>query len=88
MFQSQVSSKGQVVIPKPLRERWGIAEGTVVSFSEDARGLHLQVQRPGTRADLLQSLEEGLGLAAYAGPARSPADLRAGVKAAFQRKRR
>lgn len=88
MFQSQVSSKGQIVIPKPLRDRWGIEEGAVVSFTEDAHGLHLQVQREATRADILQSLQAGLGLAAYSGPALSPADMRKGVKTAFQRKKR
>ena len=88
MYQAQVSSKGQIVIPKPLRDRWGIEEGTVVSFAEDAQGLHLKVQRETTRADILQSLQAGLGLAAYSGPAHSPADMRASVKAAFQRKNR
>lgn len=86
MFHAQVSSKGQIVIPKPLRDRWGIEEGAVVSFTEDANGLHLKVRRETTRADILQSLQAGLGLAAYVGPARSPADMRAGVKSAFKRK--
>lgn len=88
MFNAQVSSKGQVVIPKPLRDRWGIPEGAVVSFTEDAQGLRLKVQRESTHADILQSLQAGLGLAAYAGPARSPAEMRAGVRTAFNRKRR
>jgi AbrB family looped-hinge helix DNA binding protein len=87
MFKSQVSSKGQIVIPKPLRDRWGIEEGATLSFTEDAQGLHLKVQREMTRTDILQSLQAGLGLAAYGGPARSPADMRASIKAAFQRKK-
>lgn len=88
MFSAQVSSKGQVVIPKPLRDRWGIAEGSVVSFTEDAQGLHLKVQRESTRVDMLQSLQAGLGLAAYKGAALTPAQMRDGLRAAFKKKPR
>lgn len=88
MYQAQVSSKGQVVIPKPLRDRLGIAEGMVVSFTEDALGLHLTVQREPTRSDMLQSLQAGWGLGASGGRALTASEMRAGVKAAFRRKPR
>ena len=88
MFSAQVSSKGQVVIPKPLRDRWGIAEGAVVAFTEDAQGLHLTVQREAGRAVMLQSLQAGAGLAGYTGPALSPAQMREGLRAAFRQKAR
>lgn len=80
VFQAQVSSKGQVVIPKGLRDRWGIEEGAVISFTEDAQGLHMKVQRETSRADILQSLQVGLGLAAHSGPALSPTDMRAACR--------
>lgn len=86
MFQAQVSSKGQVVIPKVLRDRWGIDEGAVIAFVEDAQGLRLTVQQKPTDESVRQSLDAGLGLAATQGPARSPADIRADVRAAFKRK--
>lgn len=86
MYHAQVSSKGQVVIPKPLRDRLGIEEGSVIAFTEDSQGLHLRVQRESTRADILQSLEAGFGLAAYSGPARTPDEMRAAVRSAFRNK--
>ncbi|MBI5507920.1 MAG: AbrB/MazE/SpoVT family DNA-binding domain-containing protein [Deltaproteobacteria bacterium] len=33
-MKSAVSSKGQVIIPKPLRDRLGIRAGTVLDFAE------------------------------------------------------
>lgn len=90
MFQAQVSSKGQVVIPKVLRDRWGIDEGAVIAFVEDAQGLRLTVQPKPTDDSVRQSLDAGLGLAATPGqsrsPAPSPAEMRADVRAAFKRK--
>ena len=88
MFNAQVSSKGQVVIPKPLRDRWGIGEGAVVLFTEDAHGLHLQVQKEASRSSILQSLQSGLGMAGYSGPALTTAQMRDGVRAGFKKKPR
>ena len=88
MFSAQVSSKGQVVIPKPLRDRWGIAEGAVVAFTEDAQGLHLTVQREAQQADMLQSLQAGAGLLGYSGPALSMTQMRDGVRKAFKKRAR
>jgi AbrB family looped-hinge helix DNA binding protein len=34
-MRSTVSEKGQVTIPKPLRDRLGIRPGQVLEFSED-----------------------------------------------------
>ena len=87
MYQAQVSSKGQVVIPKPLRERWGISEGSTISFTEDAQGLHLTVQREATREDLLRSLQAGPGIAGYRGPARTSSEVRDALRSAFRRKK-
>jgi AbrB family looped-hinge helix DNA binding protein len=39
---SIVSSKGQVVIPANLRERYGLKEGTTVVFQEDRGRLVLE----------------------------------------------
>ncbi len=86
MYQAQVSSKGQVVIPKPLRERWGIGEGSTIAFTEDAQGLHLTVQQETTREDILRSLRAGAEIAAYQGPARTPTEMRDAVRSAFRKK--
>jgi antitoxin PrlF len=37
-MRSTVSEKGQVTIPKPIRERLGIRAGEVLEFDEDAGG--------------------------------------------------
>lgn len=83
MFQVHVSSKGQIVIPKALRERWGITEGAVVEFTEGEDGLRLNVQRDASREHIERSLDDGAGLAHVEGPARTPAEMRVAVRAAF-----
>jgi hypothetical protein len=54
-------------------------------MQEDA-DLHLNVQRDPPRADILHSLEEGLGLAAYSGLRRTPDEMRAAVRSTFRNK--
>lgn len=88
MFRAQVSSKGQVVIPKRLRDKLGIAEGSVVTFSEDRGALRLSVQADANAEQILDSLQAGHCLAAYSGPRRSIAEMREGVRGAFRRKPR
>jgi AbrB family looped-hinge helix DNA binding protein len=39
MGKVKVSPKGQVVIPKPLRDRFGIKEGEEVQVEESKRGV-------------------------------------------------
>jgi antitoxin PrlF len=34
-MKARVAERGQVTIPKPLRERLGVKAGTVLEFSED-----------------------------------------------------
>ena len=34
-LKSRVADRGQVVIPKPLRDRLGVKPGTVLEFSEE-----------------------------------------------------
>ncbi|MEM2139532.1 AbrB/MazE/SpoVT family DNA-binding domain-containing protein [Nitrososphaera sp.] len=39
MGKAKVSPKGQVVIPKPLRDKYGIKEGEEVLVEESKRGI-------------------------------------------------
>lgn len=64
MQASQVSSKGQVVIPKPLRERLGIKDGTRVAFVQEGDSLRLTPLNERTHT----SLKQGYGLTGYNGP--------------------
>ena len=47
----RVTSKGQVTIPKPVRDRLGIAPGTQVEFelAEDGRAFLRRLGKPQTR---------------------------------------
>ncbi len=45
MTEMRVTSKGQVTIPKPIRDRLGIFEGAEVSFEEDTDGRVYLVKR-------------------------------------------
>ncbi len=41
-----ISSKGQIVIPKPLRKKYEIKRGTKLLVKDSERGILLTVQRP------------------------------------------
>ena len=43
----KVSRRGQVTIPKQLRERYGLTPGTAVEFVEEENSLRLQKVRTG-----------------------------------------
>jgi antitoxin PrlF len=48
-MKSTVSEKGQVTIPKNLRDRLGLVQGTVLEFKEE-RGRLVAVKTPRTDA--------------------------------------
>ena len=50
-MKSTVSEKGQVTIPKPLRERLGIRPGEVLEFEEQKGKLVATKTSPGDRVD-------------------------------------
>ena len=63
-FRVKVSSKGQVVIPKPLREAYGIREGSEVVMIAVEEGILVRVPQVkgsslrGLLADLPVDIEE------------------------------
>jgi AbrB family looped-hinge helix DNA binding protein len=63
-METVVSTKGQVVIPKQLREQWGLATGTRVRVTSTAAGIQLT---PVLARDA-KAVRKGLGLAGYKGP--------------------
>ncbi|WP_312798186.1 AbrB/MazE/SpoVT family DNA-binding domain-containing protein [Tianweitania sp.] len=48
----RVTSKGQVTIPKPIRDRLGIEEGSEVEFVEDQDGVRLVRQTERANPDV------------------------------------
>lgn len=42
MTKAKVTSKGQVTIPKEVRERLGLRPGDAIEFVEDRRGFRVQ----------------------------------------------
>lgn len=58
-----VSTKGQIVIPKKLREQWGLASGSRVTIESTAAGIQITpvaVRNP-------KAVLKGLGLSGYKG---------------------
>lgn len=49
MSSTTLSSKGQVVIPRALRERWGLEAGATLDIEEIRDGLVLRVRKPSAR---------------------------------------
>lgn len=66
--RTRMSSRGQVVIPKALREAAGIAEGDELEVAFDGQRLTLAASRPGQPLaaghDLVRETQPGYGTAA------------------------
>ncbi len=71
METTKLSSKGQVIIPKSVREAHRWAAGTEFTIEDTPQGVLLKPKRlfPETR------LEEGLGCTGYQGPPLSLDDI-------------
>ncbi len=72
-----MSSKGQVIIPKAIRESHRWRPGTEFVVKESSAGIVLTPRKPfpSTR------LEDGLGCAGYTGPAKTVAEMDEGIAA-------
>ena len=45
-FEATVTTKGQITLPVALREHLGIAAGTKIKFIHDAKGTHMEAEKP------------------------------------------
>lgn len=81
METTTLSSKGQIIIPKALRDSRHWRPGTKFLIEETAAGLVLKPANlfPPT------SLKEGLGCAGYEGAAKTVEEMRQGVDEALRR---
>lgn len=84
METTKLSSKGQVVLPKSVREQHGWAPGTEFVVEATSDGVRLRTKAPFPRTELAQVI----GSVRYAGPAKTPQAMDAGIRAAVARRYR
>lgn len=83
MARTRLSSKGQVILPKAVREAYQLKPGVEFSVEECADGILL---RPLPRAFAPTRVEDVLGCAGYDGPPKTLADMEAAiVRGVFER---
>jgi antitoxin PrlF len=75
-IRAKVTSKGQITLPKKLRDRLGVKAGDVVEFAENPNG-KLELTKPTTTS--FQSLR---GIVTLDGPPLTPDDIVALVRQA------
>ncbi len=82
METSKLSSKGQIIIPKPVREahHWRAGMEFVIENVGDGILLRPRKPFPSTR------LEDGVGCAGYKGPAKTLEEMEQGVLEDVRRK--
>ena len=62
-MRTVISTKGQVVIPKRLREQWGLASGSRVKIESTSSGIQITP----LAARNAKAVLKGLGIAGYKG---------------------
>lgn len=82
METTKLSSKGQIVLPKSMRDEHGWAPGTEFEVESTSDGVRLRAKAPFPRTDLAQVF----GSVSYAGPAKSLEEMDDGVRAAVARR--
>jgi len=75
MAKTRLSTKGQLIIPKEVRDRHGWAAG--IELEVEDRDDHVVVRLADAWPEA--QLEELVGSAGYRGPGRSLADMEAGI---------
>lgn len=81
MEYSKLSTKGQIVIPKELRERHGWAPGTELMIEDRGDAVILRAAKPFPET----RVEDGVGCTGYRGPPKSVEEMNAGIDAALRR---
>ena len=84
MARSRLSSKGQIIIPKPLRDAHGWKPGTDFAIEETEDGLLL---RPLTQFAPTE-IDDVIGCLQWRGPAKSIEEMDAAVAADVARRNR
>lgn len=88
MQSTLLSSKGQVIIPKAMREARQWHAGTRLEVTETAEGLLLKPVQPQRKTSLPRGLTAIRSRIAYAGPTRSVEEMTEAVLQEAQRRGR
>ena len=80
-MRTRISSKGQLVLPKEIRERRGMLEGMEVEVEEVPGGVLLKLVRGAEDA----SLDELLGATGYRGPTKTLEDMERAIREGARR---
>ncbi|WP_295881044.1 AbrB/MazE/SpoVT family DNA-binding domain-containing protein [uncultured Thiohalocapsa sp.] len=78
----RLSTKGQIVIPSELRARHRWEPGTELIVEEQGDAVVLRAAKPFAPT----RIEDGLGCTGYRGPAKSVAEMDAGIDAELRRR--
>jgi AbrB family looped-hinge helix DNA binding protein len=84
MDTTRLSSKGQIVLPKSVREEHGWAPGTEFEVESTSDGVRLRARAPFPPTDL----GSVFGSVSHAGPAKSLEEMNEGIRAAVARRYR
>jgi AbrB family looped-hinge helix DNA binding protein len=84
MDTTRLSSKGQVVLPKSVRDEHGWVPGTEFEVESTADGVRLRAKAPFARTEL----DAVVGSVPYAGPAKTLEEMDDGIRAAVARRYR
>lgn len=80
---TKLSTKGQVILPKPVRDALNLVPGTEFAVEHDGETVVLRPLRPFP----LTSVREVFGSAGYGGPTATLADMDAAVLAEAKRRK-
>jgi AbrB family looped-hinge helix DNA binding protein len=82
----RVSTKGQIVLPKPTRERLGIGVGTEVDLFDTDGGVELRPAKPASALSIEEAITRLQAIVNYRGPRLDEADWQRGIDEAIQEK--
>lgn len=87
-MQTRLSAKGQVVIPKDVRDRLGLTEGTVFDVIETGKGITLQLPDNHAKLSVEAAQRRIREIFTYEGPPLTKKAMRAAVQKAVADKYR
>jgi AbrB family looped-hinge helix DNA binding protein len=82
-MRTRLSTKGQLIIPKTIRERHGWSPGSELALEDCGDAVLIRSAKPETET----TFEELVGCTGYRGPTRSLEDMEAAIAAGARERR-